>query len=110
MNAVIVIVALVLLRPRRRPLPSRRTSLQQQAQARERMQEVERRLLELADTLQPQDPGRAQALRQALALSRQQFVVTNMGQAESQLQSGNYGAAVRPSSKCSPRSSSSAAS
>jgi len=66
-----------------------------QAAARARMQEVERRLVELADLLEPQDPLRAEALRRALALSREQFIVSNMAQVEAHLQSGNYGAAVQ---------------
>ena len=68
---------------------------QQQSLARERMQDVERRLLELADLIEPQDPARAAALRRALTVSRQQFVVTNMADIESMLQGGNYGAAAQ---------------
>ena len=67
----------------------------QQSLARERMQDVERRLLELADLIEPQDPARAAALRRALTVSRQEFVVANMANIESLLQGGNYGAAAQ---------------
>jgi hypothetical protein len=92
MRAAAIIVALLLAAAAVRAAEQQDLAARQ-SQARERMQEVEQRLLELADTLQPQDPVRAEALRRALTLSRQQFVVSNMGQAEGQLQSGNYGAA-----------------
>ena len=59
------------------------------------MQEVERRLLELADLIEPQDLARAAALRRALTVSRQEFVVANMANIESLLQGGNYGAAAQ---------------
>ncbi|MCK4374890.1 MAG: hypothetical protein KAX19_06150, partial [Candidatus Brocadiae bacterium] len=66
-----------------------------QSRIHERMAEVEQRLLEMARLLEPERPERAEQLRQALVLSRERFIVSNMESIRALLAGERYGEAAR---------------